>query len=249
MGATTKKGWTRHEAHAFLARGRWLGSLSEEMQIEILASGQIATVEAGDTLFKVGDAVDGLYATLDGDVRAYTYDDEGEPIFLRPLGPGSWFGDVHLLDAYPKRTFEVRCASTANFFRLPSAAFYQLIEDQQYYRAFVRLVCSHLKHAVRILVESRSDAPKRTARALVRLARAHGIGDDKEVRLAMNLSQADLASLVGVSRQHMNELIARWEDEGYLRWNGKSRPLLNLVRLRSLLGPLDRWIEDSEDWV
>lgn len=65
----------------------------------------------------------------------------------------------------------------------------------------------------------------------------------------MNLSQSDLASLVGVSRQYMNELIARWEEEGFLRWNGKSEPLLFMDRLRTLLSPLDRWIENTDDWV
>jgi DNA-binding XRE family transcriptional regulator len=65
----------------------------------------------------------------------------------------------------------------------------------------------------------------------------------------MNLSQADLASLVGVSRQYMNELIARWEEEGLLRWNGKSEPLIKIESLRALLSPLDKWIEDTDDWV
>ena len=65
----------------------------------------------------------------------------------------------------------------------------------------------------------------------------------------MNLSQADLASLVGVSRQYMNELIARWEEEGLLRWNGKSQPLLDTERLHSLLSPFDAWIREHDDWV
>jgi len=65
----------------------------------------------------------------------------------------------------------------------------------------------------------------------------------------MNLSLADLASLVGVSRQYMNELIARWEEDGLLRWNGKAQPVLNIESLRELLSSLDKWIEDTEDWV
>lgn len=250
MNAMTTIRWSRESAQEFLARGRWFGSLPATLQSAIIAKSEIIKTRPNSTLYKIGDPVDGMYATLDGDVRAYAYGDENERIFLRPLGPGSWFGDVHLLDAYPKRTFEVRSVSHATLLHFPLEAYRAMTEsDLAAYRAFVRLMSIHMRHMVRIAVEARSEAPRRAARALIRLSHAHGVNTDSGTRLAMNLSQADLASLVGVSRQYMNELIARWEDEGVLRWNGKAQPLLNLERLRGLLSPLDKWIEDSDDWA
>jgi len=121
--------------------------------------------------------------------------------------------------------------------------------DPEIYRAFVGLACVQMHNAVRVTLESRSEAPRRTARAFLRLAHAHGLPTSEGTRLAMNISQADLASLVGVSRQYMNEMIARWEEEGVLRWNGKAQPLLNMERLRSFLSPLDSWMEEYESWL
>ncbi len=250
MELMTAKRWTNTDIRSFLAKGRWFGTLPSPLQDGIVARGEIIRTRANSALYNIGDNVDGLYATLDGDVRAYAYGDERERIFLRALGPGSWFGDLHLLDGYSKHAFEAWTCADSTVFFLPIAEYRALTDpNPEYYRAFVQLMCIHTRHSVRLLVETRSEAPRRTARALLRLSRAHGIETGQGVRLAVNLSQADLASLVGVSRQYMNELIARWEADGFLHWNGKSQPLLVLERLRTLLSPLDKWIEDTDDWA
>ena len=242
--------WTKKDVHQFLARGRWFASLSLAMQEKIVAHSEVVRLAAGAVLFKFGDPIDGLYVALEGDLRAYVTADEGERVFFRALGPGSWFGDAGLLDSDGQRLFDVNAASAATVMFLPAEAHRELIEaDPAFYRAFVQLMCIHSRHVTRILIETRSEAPRRAARALLRLARAHGIPASDGMRLGMNLSQADLASLVGVSRQYMNELIARWEQEGLLRWNGKAQPLLNTEKLSGLLSPLDLWILDNEDWV
>lgn len=242
--------WTKRDVHQFLARGRWFASLTLAMQEKIVAHSDVMRLAPGAVLFKFGDPIDGLYVALEGDLRAYVMADEGERVFFRALGPGSWFGDSGLLDTGGKRLFDVNAASAATVMFLPAHAHRELIEsDPAFYQAFVQLMCLHSRHVTRILIETRSEAPRRTARALLRLARAHGIPASDGMRLGMNLSQADLASLVGVSRQYMNELIARWEQEGLLRWNGKAQPLLDAEKLSALLSPLDLWIRDNEDWV
>jgi len=243
--------WTKKAVHQFLARGRWFASLPLAMQEKIVAHSETVRLPAGAVLFKFGDPIDGLYVALEGDLRAYVMADEGERVFFRALGPGSWFGDTGVLDSpYGRRLFDVNAASSSTVMFMPVQAHRELAEaDPAFYRAFVQLMCSHTRHATRILIETRSEAPRRAARALLRLARAHGIAASEGVRLGMNLSQADLASLVGVSRQYMNELIARWEQEGFLRWNGKAQPLLNVEKLSTFLTPLDLWILDNDDWI
>lgn len=250
MTAMMSNRWEKSDVQTFLMRGRWFGSLPASIQETILAPCEIAHYQAGTVIYKLGDPVDGLYAVLEGDVRSYAHDDDGERIFFRPIGPGSWFGNVPLLSGAPWRTLEVRAASFATLLFLAEKSYLEITEkSHEIYRAFVQLTCKHLHNATRIVLEQRSEAPRRTARAFLRLAHAHGIQTKEGTRLAMNLSQADLASLVGVSRQYMNELIARWEAEGMLRWNGKAQPLLDLERLRCVLGPLDSWMEEYEDWI
>jgi len=51
-------------------------------------------------------------------------------------------------------------------------------------------------------------------------------GGDSGVKLSVNLSQSDLASLVGVSRQYRNELISRRNEQELLTWKGNAPPVL-----------------------
>jgi len=62
------------------------------------------------------------------------------------------------------------------------------------------------------------DITGRLAARLVRLAREGGIeGPDRTVRLATPLTQGDLASMVGCTRQSVNKLLGQFTDDGLIR--------------------------------
>ena len=220
------------------------------MKRAILDSSEIRQFGRSEYLYRIGDPVDGMYAALEGDFRAYAHGDDGERVLLRLLGPGSWFGEFHLLDNYPTRTFEVCAASASAALFLPKQGYDAIVEEsQEHYRQFVKLTCTHQRFLVRIALEARSDAARKAARALIRIARMHGRNTALGTRITINLTQSDLASLVGVSRQYLNELLSRWNEEGVLIWRGNTPPVLFLDRLRMLLTPLDDWMLESEGWA
>jgi CRP/FNR family transcriptional regulator, cyclic AMP receptor protein len=234
----------------FLGGSYWFGELPAEMKRAIIDCGEIRYFRRGATLYRIGDFVDGMYAALEGDFRAYAFGDEGERILLRLVGPGSWFGEFHLIDEYPARTFEIWAASDCAALFLPKSAYDAILEgNPAHLRQFVRLTCIHQRHLLRIAIEARSDAGRRTARALIRIAKMHGSEAGVGVQISIGINQSDLASLVGVSRQYMNELISRWNDEGLLTWKGNTAPILFIDRLKRLLTPLDDWMLDSEGWA
>ena len=61
----------------------------------------------------------------------------------------------------------------------------------------------------------------------------------------MHLSQDDLASLVGVSRQYLNELLQRWGREGLVQWKAKGRHIVNLARLEKMAPALEGELLES----
>jgi CRP/FNR family transcriptional regulator, cyclic AMP receptor protein len=246
----TKRHWSKQHAEEFLSRSYWYGALPHPMKRSILDHGAIRQFKPNTAVYRIGDTVDGMYAALEGDLRVYVYGDDGERILQRLLGPGSWIGEFHLVDGYPTRTFELWAASSCSTLFLPKCGFEAIAnETQENYRQFVRLMCVHTRFLVRIAVEARSDAPRKTARALIRIAKMHGRNIEAGVQLPVNLSQSDLASLVGVSRQYMNELISRWNEQGLLIWKGNASPVLFIEELKKLLTPLDDWMAESEGWA
>ena len=178
--------WSKDRALEFLSSGYWFRELSSELQRAIIAAGEIKQVRRG-ALYRIGAKVDGLYATLEGDVRFYGEDGKRGRAFVRALGPTSWFGAIPLINAEPRRTFEAWCASPATVFFLGSDAYRTLTEDsQEAYRAFVRLMYLHSRQVARMMLDARAEAPLRTVHALIHLAHAQGrmVNDESRDRNA-----------------------------------------------------------------
>lgn len=246
----TDKAWSKESARDLLSRGYWFGDLPEQFQHMLLARGEIRAFKRNTSLYRIGDPVDGMYAALQGDLRAYIYGDDKEQILLRMIGPTGWFGDFHLIDDYPTRTFEIRACSDCATLFLSKEHFHEIANASlDNYRQFIKLTCIQQRFLVRIAVEARSDAQRKAARALIRIAKMHGHDSGAGVQIMVNITQSDVASLIGVSRQYLNELIARWNEEGLIYWRGNSAPVVFVDELKMLLSPLDQWMLESEGWA
>ncbi|HEX3429475.1 MAG TPA: Crp/Fnr family transcriptional regulator [Rhizomicrobium sp.] len=242
--------WSKERAEALLSEGYWFGELPPELRRTIIDRSEIRTFRRNNPLYRIGDAVDGMYAALEGDLRAYLYGDEKQRILLRLIGPTGWFGDFHLIDNYPTRTFEIRAHSDCATLFLGKKDFHEIADASlENYKHFIKLACIQQRFLVRLAVEARSDAQRKAARALIRVAKMHGRDTGAGIELTINLTQSDLASLIGVSRQYVNELIAGWNEDGFVHWRGNSVAVVFINELKTLLSPLDQWMLESEGWV
>lgn len=235
--AAPKKAWTKERAAALLSGAGWLKRQPEDFRNGVFRHGRILCVPAGATIFHQGDETPtGLYALLEGNLFAFHYvgREEEEKLLLWTIAPGAWFGEAVLFDRAP-RPFEVTAATDAELFFLPAAGFNELVSaDPRHYRPFALLLTANLRSNFRGLVNARLSARERAARAFLRLARAHGRQGEAAVALDIQLSQSDIASLVGVSRQYMNELLVQWQKEGLIERTGGVTRILALSRLEAM---------------
>lgn len=242
--------WSKERAEALLSQGYWFRDLPPELRQALIAASEIRTFKRNGSIYRIGDTVDGMYAVLEGDLRAYVHGDDDERILIRLIGPKCWFGDFHLVDDYPTRTFEMRAHSDSATLFLSRQHFQKIAyESVENYRQFTKLTCIQQRFLVCVAVEARSDAQRRAARVLFRIAKMHGRDNGDGIAIPVNLTQSDLASLVGVSRQYINELIARWNERQLVRWRGNSAPVIFIEKLKTLLSPVDQWMLESEGWA
>ena len=59
------------------------------------------TYPANTILISEGDTTDSLYVVLEGEVKVFASDDQGNDVILNILGPGEYFGELALLDDNP----------------------------------------------------------------------------------------------------------------------------------------------------
>lgn len=223
--------WTKETIADFLSREGWLARQPADFRDQVLAAMKPLRLAAGSTVFEMGEYPPrGMYALLEGRLHTSYHLDNDESLLLWTAGPGAWFGEAALLDDAP-RPFEIVAASDVTLLFLSAAAFNRLVEDEpRFYRNFALLTCANLRANFRGMIAGRLDARTRAARAFLRLVRAHGRPVDGGVMLDAALSQSEIASLVGVSRQYMNELLTQWQKEGLITLEAGT------IRIRKLEG-------------
>ena len=85
-----------------------------------------------------------------------------------------------------------------------------------------------------------SDVPGRVAKALLDLADRFGRTADDGVHVHHDLTQEELAQLVGASRETVNKALADFASRGWLRLEPRSVVIMDVDRLRA--APAERWV-------
>ena len=76
-----------------------------------------------------------------------------------------------------------------------------------------------------------TDVPGRVAKALLQMADRFGSRESDGLRVKHDLTQEELAQLVGASRETVNKALADFAHRGWLRLEGKSVLILDPERL------------------
>ena len=113
-------------AEAFLASVPLFADLAADHLRSIAAAGRTKTVATGETVFREGDASDGLYIVLSGKVRIYKRNDDGNEVDLHTGAAGEYFGELALIDGGP-RSASVTSLAPCEFFVLERDTFLSLL--------------------------------------------------------------------------------------------------------------------------
>ena len=76
-----------------------------------------------------------------------------------------------------------------------------------------------------------TDVPGRVAKQLLQLAKRFGTQEDGALRVTHDLTQLELAQLVGASRETVNKALVDFSQRGWIRCNGKSMLISDPERL------------------
>ena len=163
-----------------------------------------------------GDRTDSLYIILEGRVKAFVADADGKEVVLSTQGPGEYFGEM-VLDEGP-RSASVMTLEASRFLIVPKANFKDFLVRNPLFAA--RLI-EKLIHRVRALTENVKslalmDVYGRIARLLLDLAEKR----DGKLVITERLTQKDIASRVGASREMVSLILKDLTAGGYIRNEG-----------------------------
>jgi CRP-like cAMP-binding protein len=112
----------------FLTRSPLFRNLDEAERAQILMIGRVRQVQAGEVIFREGDAGDGLYIVLKGSVRISKQSATGEEA-LAVLESPAFFGEMALIDL-AARAADAIANEPSELFFIPLQDLRALIEVQ-----------------------------------------------------------------------------------------------------------------------
>lgn len=187
----------------------------------------------GEHLFNEGDEGDSLYVVLDGKIKLTRAAPDGRENLLSVLGPGDMFGELSLFDPGP-RTSTASAVTDATLASLREDALLPwLTEHPQGSTHMMRALVQRLRRANDVIADLVfTDVPGRVAKNLLDLAERFGTQEPDGLHVHHDLTQEELAQLVGASRETVNKALADFAARGWLQISARSVLIMDPERLR-----------------
>ena len=207
-------------------------ALDDASAASLRASMDSVKISKGGILFKEGDEGEHVYVIVDGKLKLGTSSGDGRENLLSILGPGEMFGELSLFDPGP-RTSTATAVTDAKLLSLgqekliPWLATNPNVSLQLLARLAQRL--RRTNEAVGDLVFS--DVPGRVAKALIDLGERFGKQTDEGLFVHHDLTQEELAQLVGASRETVNKALADFAGRNWLKLDGRAVLITDFERL------------------
>ncbi len=184
----------------------------------------------GEVVFHLGDPGDALFVVSSGAIKITLPSEGGEEAILATLRPGDFFGELALLDGAPRSATAVALEPTETLV-LPRERFRELVATQPAIRDALLAALARELRRLTVHVEELHflDIAGRLAARLARLAAEQGRrSEDGTIRLDAPLTQSDLASMVGCTRQSVNKLLGLFVGDGLIALEREAIVVLDL---------------------
>jgi CRP/FNR family cyclic AMP-dependent transcriptional regulator len=211
----------------------FLACLDDAGRTALAARGRPRRWPAGSSLFLEGDRSGTVVLVVSGRVKVFSITEQGEEVLLAVRGPGALLGELAAVDGAP-RGASVAALEPVVALVVPAAEFLAFLSEHPgAATVLLRLVVSRLRDADRKRVEfGAHDIAARVAGRLVELADRFGEPDPAGVRIAVPLSQDELAGWVGASREAVAKALRVLRDRGLVTTGRRTMTVLDLDGLR-----------------
>ena len=209
----------RARAETILMRSGWFAGQNRGLRAALLARARIEPLEPGQWIYGTGDALNGLYAVLEGTAHLTMALGEAD-ILLEVVQPGQLFGQAARFGGGP-RLVTATAGERATLLFVPDHVLAEIARGEpEVWRSFTELLYSQLAASLQLAAAMiRLPPPARVAARLAMLSGPKG--------RAVHVTQAQLAELTGLSRKTVNGHLRALETNGVVRCDYRAIAVLD----------------------
>ena len=192
----------------------WLGLLEAEARERAVATLVVGDAKAGDYVCRVGRPVTYWFGLVDGLLKMSADNAQGGTMTFTGVPPGGWFGEGTAMKREPYR-YNIQALRKSVVAGLPIDTFHWLLDHSI---AFNRFVMNQLNERLGQFIAAReidrlNNPDVRVARSLAALFNPVLYPSVGQV---LRITQQEMAYLVGLSRQRVNEALANLQARGLI---------------------------------
>ncbi|GAC1349595.1 MAG: Crp/Fnr family transcriptional regulator [Ktedonobacteraceae bacterium] len=191
--------------------------LADEDIRALMSMAKRRTFRNGEVIFHRDDPGQVLYVIKEGKVKICLISPDGQEISLVVFGKGECFGELTILDGLP-RSADAVALEKVECYTLQRSDFHQAIIKNPKIAIQVLEVLSKRLRTTDNMVEDLIflDVYGRVAKKLLELADTHGTKVENGTRIDVRLTQQELASMVGASRESVNKVMGYFTDKNFI---------------------------------
>ena len=209
----------------------WLAVLDEHQRDRVALEIKVSDALPGDFICRTARPVTYWFGVIDGLLKMSTDNAEGQTMTYTGIPPGGWFGEGTALKREPYR-YNIQALRNSIVAGLPVDTFHWLLDHSI---GFNRFVMNQINERLGQFIAAReidrmNNPDARVARSLAALFNPvlyPGVGE------MLRITQQELAYLVGLSRQRVNEALNALQAQNVIRVEYGGLRVLNLNALRS----------------
>lgn len=221
------------KAEAFLKQVPLFDSLQPDEVARLADSMRTQSLKKGDVLFRKGSEGTDLYIIRSGRVKIVLPSRGGEEVILALFSETDFFGEMALLDGIP-RSADAIALEPCELLVLSRTDFMKFLMSNE--RA-VQAILSSLSMRLRKTDDHLEDTcflniSARFAKKLVELAESVDQENEDAPVIDLDLTQSDLASMIGATRESVNKELRLLREKGLITTTGNRIRISNIERLK-----------------
>ena len=209
--------------HGILARAAIFQGVEPSALSTLIKQLQPVNFHRGHIVFAEGEPGDRLYIIISGKVKIGRCSADGRENLLTIMGASDIFGELSIFDPGP-RTANATAITEVRAVSMDRDALRAWIADRPAIaEQLLRVLARQLRRTNNDLADLVfTDVPGRVANRLLQLAQRFGTQEGGALRVTHDLTQDEIAQLVGASRETVNKALADFAHRGWIRLEGKS---------------------------
>jgi CRP-like cAMP-binding protein len=188
-----------------------------------------------EVIFYQGDPGDTFYVILSGQVKVGVTSPEGQEAILVMLDAGEGFGEFALLDDQP-RSATIETTRPTEVLAIRKDDFRRLLRQlPDIAIGLLRVLTKRLRNTDQLVEDAAFlDVGDRLAKKLLGLMETHGrAAAQGGIELDLHLTQQELASMIGATRESVNKQLGAFRDRGLVAVDRQRITILRPEALRA----------------